>query len=93
MRCELKIGGNSKQKTRSGKNKLLNDQPTGTLNGVTFTRDNSGIITANGTATNAIVCYLGSKFKTIEAGIYKLSDGRNDESNSTYFSTISSKVD
>lgn len=85
MRCELKISGNSKQKTRSGKNKLLNDKPTGTLNGVTFTRDNSGIITANGTATDAIVCYLGSKFKTIEAGTYKLSDGRNDESNSTYF--------
>lgn len=85
MRCELKIGGNSKQETRSGKNKLLNDKPTGTLNGVTFTRDNSGIITANGTATDAIVCYLGSKFKTIEAGTYKLSDGRNDESNSTYF--------
>ena len=82
---EIKIEGNSKQETRSGKNKLLNDQPTGTINGVTFTRDNSGIITANGTATDAIVYYLGSKFKTIEAGIYKLSDGRNDESNSTYF--------
>ena len=88
MRCDLKIRGNSKQETRSGKNKLLNDQPTGTINGVTFTRDNSGIITANGTATDAIVFYLGSKFKTIAAGTYKLSDGRNDESNDTFFTYV-----
>lgn len=88
--CRAKIGisGNSEQETRSGKNLLLNDTDKGTVNGITFTKDSKGIIKANGTATDAIVVYLGSKFTTIAAGTYKLSDGRNDESKDTFFTYV-----
>ena len=84
-RSIIGISGNSEQETRSGKNLLLNDTDKGTVNGITFTKDSKGIIKANGTATDAIVVYLGSKFTTIAAGTYKLSDGRNDESKDTFF--------
>ena len=87
-RSIIGISGNSEQETRSGKNLLLNDTDKGTVNGITFTKDSKGIIKANGTATDAIVVYLGSKFTTIAAGTYKLSDGRNDESKDTFFTYV-----
>lgn len=87
-RAKIGIGGNHEQKMRSGKNLLLNDTDKGTVNGITFTKDSKGIIKANGTATDAIVVYLGSKFTTIAAGTYKLSDGRNDESKDTFFTYV-----
>ena len=87
-RSIIGIGGNHEQETRSGKNLLLNDTDKGTVNGITFTKDSKGIIKANGTATDAIVVYLGSKFTTIAAGTYKLSDGRNDESKDTFFTYV-----
>jgi len=87
-RSIIRISGNHEQETRSGKNLLLNDTDKGTVNGVTFTKDSKGIIKANGTATDAIVVYLGSKFTTIAAGTYKLSDGRNDESKDTFFTYV-----
>lgn len=88
--CRARIGlsGNHEQETRSGKNLLLNDADKGTVNGITFTKDSKGIIKANGTATDAIVVYLGSKFTTIAAGTYRLSDGRNDESKDTFFTYV-----
>ena len=87
-RCRIGISGNHEQKMRSGKNLLLNDTDKGTVNGITFTQDSKGIIKANGTATDAIVVYLGSKFTTIAAGTYRLSDGRNDESKDTFFTYV-----
>ena len=52
-RCEIEIGGNQKQETRSGKNRInLGLLGSGTLNGVTYTYNESNqSITFNGTCT------------------------------------------
>lgn len=49
MRCELKIGGNSKQETRSGKNLVHVKGTTTTKNGVTYTFNEDGTIDLSGT--------------------------------------------
>ena len=90
-RCELEISGNQKQDVRIGKNKLLNDTASMTINGVTFTKNDDGSVIANGTATDGINYYLSEISTTIEAGIYKLSDGVNDESSTTYFTYVDCK--
>lgn len=56
MRCELKISGNSKQETRSGKNYLnmftkYKAGDTTTINNVKITFNKDGSITCNGTAS------------------------------------------
>lgn len=90
-RCEIKICGNQKQDVRIGKNKLLNDTASMTINGVTFTKNDDGSVIANGTATDGINYYLSEISTTIEAGIYKLSDGVNNESSTTYFTYVDCK--
>lgn len=52
-RCEIEIGGNHQQETRSGKNRInLGLLGSGTLNGVTYTYNESNqSITFNGTCT------------------------------------------
>ena len=49
--CELVIDGKSEQATRSGKNLCPSLNITKTINGLTFTKNNDGSITINGTAT------------------------------------------
>ena len=48
----FRIGGNSKQETRSGKNLINVIKETLTTNGITFTNNKDGSITINGTATD-----------------------------------------
>ena len=90
-RCEIEIGGNQKQDVRIGKNKLLNDTASMTINGVKFTKNDDGSVIANGTATDGINYYLSEISTTIVAGIYKLSDGVNNESPTTYFTYVDCK--
>jgi hypothetical protein len=78
------------QYTTSGKNLL--PTPTtissaGTLiNGVTFTFNEDGTITANGTSTDAISVYLIDDYINYEAGTYTFNDSvPSGESNTTYF--------
>lgn len=53
MQCQIMPLGASKQETREGYNKLPYpyDETTKTINGITFTDNKDGTITANGTAT------------------------------------------
>lgn len=84
---ELSVDGVCKQKTTSGKNKLANTNgTTQTINGVTFTKNNDGTITAKGTATDGINYYInGYNYTDIEPNTYYLSDKVIGESGDTYF--------
>lgn len=70
----------------SGKNKLPNNASTHTNNGVTFTVNADGSITANGTATND--ASNGWNIGKIKAGKYILSGCPANGSNSTYYIRI-----
>ena len=63
MRCDLKISGNSKQETRSGKNKLNIIIPTQTKNGITVTNNKNGSCTINGTSTESGTTYFNLNIK------------------------------
>lgn len=84
---ELSVDGVCKQQTTTGKNLLSNvGGITQTINGITFTKNNNGTITANGTATDNINYYInGYNYIDIEPNTYYLSDKVNGESNNTYF--------
>ena len=84
---ELSVEGVCEQNTTTGKNLLANiNGTTQTINGVTFTKNNDGTITVNGTATNDINYYInGYTYTDIEPNTYYLSDKVNNESNNTYF--------
>ena len=84
---ELSVDGVCKQQTTTGKNLLSNvGGITQTINGITFTKNNNGTITANGTATDNINYYInGYNYTDIEPNTYYLSDKVNGESNNTYF--------
>ena len=81
------IDGKHEQETTTGKNLLSNvGGITQTINGITFTKNNNGTITANGTATDNINYYInGYNYTDIEPNTYYLSDKVNGESNNTYF--------
>ena len=77
---ELKINGNSKQETRSGKNLLKFTKsafPTQIINGLTITNNDDGSFTLNGTTTDIISVSLSQTMKDLKAGTYYLS--RNEE--------------
>lgn len=84
---ELEVEGVCEQETTTGKNLLSNvGGITQTINGVTFTKNNDGTITVNGTATDGINYYVnGYNYTDIEPNPYYLSDKVNNESNDTYF--------
>lgn len=84
---ELSVAGVCEQQTTTGKNLLANTNgTTQTINGVTFTKNNDGTITVNGTATGGINYYVnGYNYTDIEPNTYYLSDKVNNESNDTYF--------
>lgn len=70
MRCELKISGNSKQETRSGKNYLntfakYKAGDTVTIEGITYIFNNDGSITCNGTATANSILDISQNIQTI----------------------------
>ena len=83
MRCELKISGNSKQETRSGKNKFKLPE-SATINGINYTNNGDGTFNLVGTATNNAIFYI--YLDTISAGIingenYTLSSNNKFSSN------------
>ena len=86
-RCEIEIDGNQKQDTREGYN-LLIPPASKTENGITFTTNEDGSVTANGTATaDASINFLnkeGSHSFSFEAGTYKLTGCPKGGSKTTY---------
>lgn len=91
---EFVVGGNSNQETREGYNLLkYNDDLVNqyVIKGITFTINDDGSITANGTATaNATLNFVGGPGNytiNLEAGDYTLS-GCEGGSSSTYYMEI-----
>lgn len=86
-RCEIEIGGNQKQETREGYN-LLILPASKTENGITFTTNEDGSVTANGTATaDASINFVnkeGSPSLSFEAGTYRLTGCPQGGSSTTY---------
>ena len=74
-------GRTSVETTRTGKNLLENTATTQTVNGITFTKNDDGTITANGTSTNNIFFTIGTIRK---AGTYILSGCPQGGSNAGY---------
>ena len=75
-----------------GKNLLDNTQgTTQTINGITFTKNSDGTLTANGTATAGVTYYVNgsdSRWQQIPPATYVLSDGTPSPSSSTYFTYL-----
>lgn len=84
--------GNTKQESYSGKNLLKNivyeNDKTVTIEGITFTKNSDGSITANGTATaNSRYYFVGtgsSARASISAGTYILNGNASGGSSSSY---------
>ena len=71
---QINVLGNSKQETRSGKNKLnFSEITTQTINGLTITNNKDGSIILNGTTTAAISMKLSNTMYNLVAGKYYLS--------------------
>ena len=65
----LELEGKTTQETRSGKNLLdLSQFTTQTISGVTFTKNNNGSITLNGTASSAITLDTPIKVIVLQSG-------------------------
>lgn len=73
LMIDITLFGKSVQNTYSGKNLLENTATTQTINGITFTVNSDGSVTANGTATAVAQMSLGKV--TIENTDVILSDG------------------
>ena len=83
MECDIAVLGNSKQETREGYNLLKNNATSQTINGVTFTVNEDGTVTANGTATNTSYIAVNS-FLYVANQDYVLSGCPNSGSDNTY---------
>lgn len=93
---EFALYGKAKQNTTSGKNLLDTSTMTMTMNGITYTVNNDGSVTANGTATgnaqNTIVSI------PLKAGDYILSGGKSKTRrifalvNGTYYDDIGNGI-
>jgi hypothetical protein len=68
----------------SGKNLLNHKAQSQTINGITFTVNDDGTVTANGTATENAVFILSGRRLTVPAGTYTLSGCDIGGSHSTY---------
>ena len=66
------LGSGDSYPAGGGRNKLRNTATTQTINGVTFTVNSDGSVTANGTATSSATLYLSDN---VESGDYILSGG------------------
>lgn len=66
-----------------GKNLLKNTAKSQTVNGITFTVNDDGSVTVNGTATNAMAFPIGDV--ALSAGSYKLSGCPSGGSTGTYY--------
>lgn len=100
---KFRIEGNSKQETRSGKNKLQITATNKTINGVTFTINEDKTITFKGTNSSYWIEFIISDSFTLQAGTYfiksfiKMPNGcyltlRNKTTN-TVITSISSVTD
>lgn len=81
--AQLKVMGNEEQKTREGYNLLENTAVTQTINGITFTVNDDGTVTVNGTATAQAVLKINQTL-ILENGNYKLNGCPEGGSSSTY---------
>lgn len=79
------ISGNSKQETRSEKNFLKNMATTQTINGITFTVNEDGTVTANGTATANAQLYVQPGTFNLEKGTYIMSGCPSGGAPETYY--------
>lgn len=78
------VDGASEQVTTTGKNLLENTSHTQTINGVTFTENADGSVTANGTATGDAARYIVNSFNFESDVDYFLSGCPKNGTNSTY---------
>lgn len=78
------VDGASEQVTTTGKNLLENTSHTQTINGVTFTENADGSVTANGTATGDVARYIVNSFNFESDVDYFLSGCPKNGTNSTY---------
>ena len=78
---QLTYKGNTQQDSTTGKNLLPNNATSQTINGITFTKNSDGTITANGTATATATLYMGNANSLTEGGTYTISSGLNGTSN------------
>lgn len=85
MECEIVPIGNAEQETREGYNKLIYpyENTTKTTNGITFTDNGDGTITANGTATSK--AYFNLSRPTLKPGSYTVSIEPADSANVSPF--------
>lgn len=81
--AQLKVLGNQEQETREGYNLLENTAVTQTINGITFTVNDNGTVTVNGTATAQAVLKINQTL-ILENGNYKLNGCPEEGSSSTY---------
>lgn len=90
---DIGLDGNTEQTTTTGKNKLPSVNTTRTINGITFTHNEDGTITANGTASDNALYPIaingtetGLKTVSLPAGTYRVVDGIGDYTN--YFTQM-----
>lgn len=79
MRCELKISGNSKQESRSGKNKFI-PLPEGKNSGLTIIRNKDGTYNISGTSINRVehIAFIDLDKSQIKNGVtYVLSSNKS----------------
>lgn len=87
-RCEIEIGGNQKQETREGYNKLKNEGTTQTLNNVTITKKEDETLVVNGTATEDFTFSIKRNIELEDGEQYKLSGCPNGGDEKKYALTI-----
>lgn len=84
--AKINVFGISKQETRSGKNILNATMSNNVINGITYTKNSDGSVTANGTATNtSYITVNGASPLELKANTqYRLTGCSKNGSNSTY---------
>lgn len=85
---DISLHGESNQKTRSGRNLLKNSNKTQTINGVTFTVNTDGSITANGTNGASKTTYQVDTKTPLNANTKYTLSGCSNGSTSTYLMQV-----
>ena len=83
-KTSIKLKGSTTQATRSGKNLLKSSNNTQTINGVTFTVNTDGSITANGTSGASKTVYQVNINTPLNANTKYTLSGCSNGSTSTY---------
>jgi hypothetical protein len=83
-KTSIKLKGSTSQVTRSGKNLLKSSNNTQTINGVTFTVNTDGSITANGTSGASKTVYQVNRNTPLNANTKYTLSGCSNGSTSTY---------